>query len=71
MTLLRPDFINISTTDIPGGEVGRTSDLFLGHLAIPLGWVAIPAYFKLRTDAITALRYHFRPRQRFLSGMGR
>lgn len=54
--LLRPDLIHIFTTDILGDRLGRRSDLFMGHLAMPFGWVVSPAYFKLHTDAITAVR---------------
>ena len=66
--LLRPDLIRIFTTDIPGSELGRKADLFLGHLAMPFGWVASPAYFKLHTEAITALHRHYRPQQSLMSG---
>ena len=66
--LLHPDLIHIFTTDIQGDKLGRKHDLFMGHLAMPFGWVASPAYFKIHTDAITALRNHFRPGQGILSG---
>ena len=35
MVLLRPDLINIFTTDIPGEAMGRKFDVFFGHLAMP------------------------------------
>ena len=59
--LLRPDSIPIFTTEIPRSELGRTSDLFPGNLAIPFGRVSIPAYVKLHTDAVTALRNYCKP----------
>ena len=69
--LLRPDLINIFTTDIPGEALGRKFNVFFGHLAMPFGWGASPAYFKLHTDAITAMRNYYRPQQSLLSGMER
>ena len=61
--LMRPDLIQISTTDIPGKRIGGTSDVSMGHLAMPFGWVASPAYFKLHTDAITDVHNHCIPPQ--------
>ena len=61
--LIRPDLIHIFTTDMPGRMLGRSSDVFMGHLAMPFGWIASPAYFKLHTDAITAAHNYFRPSQ--------
>ena len=66
--LLRPDLIHIVTTDIPGDRLGRTTDIFTGHLAMPFGWVASPAFFEIHTDAITAIHSYVRPRQSLLSG---
>ena len=69
--LLRPDLIHIFTTDISGGAIGRKSDLFCGHLAMPFGWVASPSYFKLHTDALSAIRRYYRPKQELMSGSER
>lgn len=71
MALLRPDLVPIFPADIPVAELGRTSDLFFGRLAVPVGWVAIRAYFNLNADAVTALRNEFGPRQSLLCGMER
>ena len=54
-----------------GWGVGRTSGLFSPIRAIPFGLVSIHAYFKMRADAIVESRIHFRPRQTWVSGMGR
>ena len=69
--LLRPDSIHIFTADIPGSASGRTTDVFFGHLPMPFGWVASPAYFKLINDAISALHNYYRPQQSLMSGAGR
>ena len=66
--LLRPDLIRIFAADIPGDSAGGNADLFMGHIAIPFGWVASPSKFKLHTDAIAAVRSYFRPGQSLLSG---
>ena len=67
--LLRPDLIHIFTTDIEGGRIGRSLDVFMWHLSMPFGWVASPAYFKLHTGAITDVNNYFRPSQA-MSGRG-
>ena len=66
--LLRPVLVQIFTTDIPGSAFARNSDVFFGHLAMPFGWVASPAYFKLHTDAISAMHHYYRPDRCLLSG---
>lgn len=38
---------------------------------MPFGWVASPAYFKLHTDALSALRRYYRPPQELMSGSER
>ena len=69
--LLRPDLIQIFTTDIPGSALSRNSDVFSGHLAMTSGWVDSPAYFKLSTDAIAETHHYYRPGQSLLSGRER
>ena len=71
MHILRPDLIQIFTTDIRGRELGSSAYLFSGRRAIPSGWVSSPSYFKLHTDAIEALNKHFRPNACLLSGSER
>lgn len=66
--LLRPDIIHISTTDILGEKLGLEHDLFMGHLDLPFGWVAIPSYFKIHTDAIAAIHNHFKHGKGAMSG---
>ena len=68
---LRPDMISISTTDIAGKSLGMQSGLFFGHLEMPFGRVASPAYFKLHTEAIASLRSHFRPNGDLMRGAAR
>ena len=69
--LLRPDSIRTCAADIPGEMCGGEADLFMGNLAMPVGWVDSPAYFKIHTDAIKSLRNHFRPGQSLMSGSER
>ena len=52
-----------------GGGWGR--DLFTCHLAMPLGWVESPAYFKIHTDALSAMRNRVRHGEDIMSGNGK
>ena len=67
----RPDLVYIFTTDITGKASGREVDISFGHLAVPFVWDSSPAYNKLHTDAITAIRNFFRQTASSMGGMER